>query len=404
MTVHKPALYDESDPDYAPGIDYRGGYPIWRATRKHVAAGYALKYVALRPGTKDDGHHRERAQKCRELTRDMLVWADGADTSRPASQTIKWLIGRYKTDEGSEYRGVKANTRRDYDLHLAYWEGYIGAAMVSDLTFEEIRGIEAAMKRKGRSADFIHRKFTMLRSIVKHGVLIRAEGARNVRETLSLIKFRMPPKRDTVATRMQVLRVVVKASQAGYHHFAVGKLLGCEMALRDVDVRGQWLPADGQGGIVHNGRRWQDGLTWEMFRADLSGFTKIISKTEGSLPEPILFPLDPLPRLKAMVAALAPAEKRVGPVILSSTGLPYDKRTWAALWRRFAREARVPDHVRSMDKRAGAISEADGKGASRETLSQAAQHTQIATTGRYVRNRSKAVAEIIDLRKRRNTV
>lgn len=38
-------------------------------------------------------------------------------------------------------------------------------------------GIEAAMKRKGRSADFIRRKFTMLRSIIKHGVLIRAHWA-----------------------------------------------------------------------------------------------------------------------------------------------------------------------------------------------------------------------------------
>lgn len=403
MTSFKPALHDESDPDYAPGIDYRGGYPLWRAPKRFVAAGYALKYVPLAPGGRDDGLHRERAAKCRELTREAVLWADGIQASRPSAQTIKWLIGRYMTDEGSEYHGVKANTRRDYAHQLAYWEDAIGAAKITDLTFEEIRGVEAAMKRKGRSLDFIHRKFTMLRAIIKHGVLIRADGARDVRETLSLITFKMPPKREVVATRTQVLRVVVKARQAGYLHFAAGQLLGCEMALRDVDVRGQWLPAEGQGGIVHNGRRWQDGLTWEMFEPDLSGFTKVISKTEDSQPEPIFFPLGNLPRLKALLAALTP-EKRAGPVILSSTGLPYDKRTWASLWRRFAREGRVPDHVRSMDKRAGAISEADGKGASREKLSQAAQHTQIATTGRYVRNRSQAVAEVIDIRKRRNAL
>ena len=106
---------------------------------------------------------------------------------------------------------------------------------------------------------------------------------------------------------------------------------------------------------------------------------------------------------RKMLDAIAP-NGRVGPVIVSSTGLPYDQKTWGKLWRRFARAGRVSDDVRCMDLRAGAISEADAKGATREKLSQAAQHTQIATTGRYVRNRSRAVAEVIDIRKRRNQV
>lgn len=397
MTTHE-------DPDYAPGIQYRGNWPIWRATKKYIQAGYAVKYVKLREGTRDDGFHRERAERCRELQHDMLMWADGIEANRPAAHTIKWLIGRYKTDEGSDYQRVKANTRRDYDSHLAYWENYIGTVKISSLTFEEIRQIEASMKKKGRSIDFIHRKFERLRAIIKHGALIRADGAKDVRETLSMMTFKMPPKRDVAPSRIQVLRVAVKALRAGYTSFAVGVLLQYEMALRAVDVRGQWLPADGEGGIVHGGRRWVDGLTWEMFSPDLSGFEKVISKTRDSLPEPIFFPLDTLPRLKALVASLAPPERRVGPVILSSTGLPYDKRTWASLWAKFRDEARVPSHIKAMDLRAGAISEADAKGASREALSQAAQHTQIETTGRYVRNRGKAVAQVIDIRKRRNAL
>ncbi|MCB2111816.1 MAG: recombinase, partial [Rhodobacteraceae bacterium] len=59
-----------------------------------------------------------------------------------------------------------------------------------------------------------------------------------------------------------------------------------------------------------------------------------------------------------------------------------------------------PDSVWMMDMRAGAISEADRMGASREQLSQAAQHADIATTGRYVRNRSDAAAKVIELRQR----
>jgi len=404
MTAFRPALWDESDPDYAPGIMYRpNGYPIWRAPRRYVEAGYTITHLPLDKGHREDGLHRQRAAKCRDLTREMVRWLDGANASRPAPHTIKWLIGRYKADEGSSYRSVKENTRADYNDHLAYWENAIGEMLIADLTFPAIMSIESAMKAKGRSLDFIHRKMERLRAIIKHGVLIRAEGARDVRETLSMVKFKMPPKREVAPSRMQVYRVVGQARMAGYLHFAAGVLLQYELALRAVDVRGQWLPAQGLGGIVHNGRRWQDGLTWETFDANLSGFEKVISKTVNSLPEPIRFDLTGLPRLRKMLEAIAP-NGRVGPVIVSSTGLPYDQKTWGKLWRRFARAGRVSDDVRCMDLRAGAISEADAKGARRETLSQAAQHTQIETTGRYVRNRSRAVAEVIDIRKRRNQV
>lgn len=385
----------------APYIMYRGNWPIWRAPKRYADMGFEPRYVKLKPGKRNDGFHQERAAKCRDLTLAMLRWADELEASRPAPETVRWLIGRYKTDEGSEYQGIKPNTRRDYDGQLAYWDETIGDTLVEDLTFEVIRAIEAGMKRKGRSADFIHRKFTMLRSIIKHGVLIRANGARDVREVLSLIKFKMAPKRDVSPSRTQVYRVAVRAKRAGYLSFAAGILMQYELALRAVDVRGQWLEGGGDGGIVNNGRRWSDGLTWEMFDQNLRGFTKVISKTRDSLPEPIRFDLTGIPRLTALLTAMTAPESRVGPVFLSSTGLPYDKRTWAALWRRFAREARVPDEIRCMDLRAGAITEANELGVSRERLSQAAQHTQIATTGRYVRNRSRAVAEVIDIRQRR---
>lgn len=387
------------------GIMYRkNGYPTWRAPKRYVDMGFEPKYVPLTKGFRDDGLHEERAAQCRDLTAAMLRWADAKEAAKPKPETVRWLIERYKTDEGSAYHSVKANTRRDYDSHLDYWAGAIGDTLIRSITFEFVTTLESAMKRKGRSLDFIHRKFERLRAIIKHGVLIRAAGARDVRETLSLMTFKMPAKRDVAPSRVQVYRVVVKARQAGYTPFATGILLQYELALRAVDVRGQWLPSDGEGGIVNNGRRWTDGLTWEMLDGDLSGLTKVISKTRDSLPEPIRFDLRSLPRIRALLGALTAPEGRVGPVILSSTGLPYDKRTWAALWRRFAREGRVPDHIRCMDLRAGAISEADSLGASREILSQAAQHSDLQTTGRYVRGRSKAVAQVIDIRQRRNAL
>lgn len=388
-------------------IQYRkNGYPIWRAPKRYIDMGFEPKYVPLTKGFRDDGLHEERAAQCRDLTAAMLRWADEKEAAKPKPETVRWLIERYKTDEGSAYHSVKANTRRDYDSHLDYWAGAIGDTLIRNITFEFVTALESGMKKRGRSLDFIHRKFERLRAIIKHGVLIRAAGARDVRETLSLMTFKMPAKRDVAPSREQIYAVAARAWRNGRRHFAVGILLQYELALRAVDVRGQWLDDDGQsGGIVRNGKRWQDGLTWDMFAPDLSSFSKVISKTESSLPDPISFSLEDLPKLRRRLASLAAPERRVGPVIVITechdAGMPYQARGWASAWRKYAREAGLPDHIRCMDLRAGAISEADGLGASREVLSQAAQHSQLETTGRYVRNRSKAVAEVIDIRQRR---
>ena len=60
----------------------------------------------------------------------------------------------------------------------------------------------------------------------------------------------------------------------------------------------------------------------------------------------------------------------------------------------------MPEDMRATGMRAGAISEADELGVSREMLSQAAQHKNPETTGRYVRNRSESVAKVTEIRAR----
>ena len=241
---------------------------------------------------------------------------------------------------------------------------------------------------------------------MKHGSLIRAAGAKEVKETLSEIKFKGPKKRTVVATRDQVYAIAAEAEKAGYHSFAVGILLQFEFALRAVDIRGQWLDAPNtDGGIRRNGKRWQDGLTWDMFDEDFTAFEKVISKTEKTLDEAYHFSLEFLPELRQKILALAPPEARVGPVILSSRrgkGLPYTRYGWSQAWARFRKAAGVPEDVQARDMRAGAISEADMLGVSREMLSQAAQHSNLDTTARYVRNRSKAVANVVELRQSKN--
>jgi hypothetical protein len=396
MTNYRPSLWDDSDPLYAPGLDCKSrGRIFWRAPKKYVEAGYKPAQIPLEPGERHDGHEVARAAKCRQYTREVLHWWEGETDSR---ETVGWVIRRYLCDVGSTYRRVKANTAASYRHDLNYWAEAIGDLMVADLDYTRLSEIERGMKGNGRSTAFIHRKFTLLRLVVRYGVLLEATGAERAQRMLSNMTFATPPRRSVAPSRNQVYAVAAQAWKAGHKGFALAACLQYEFALRLVDVAGQWLDTDGKsGGIVNNGQMWVDGLTWDMVEPGCVAFSKVISKTAKSLPETIRFPLDHLPKLRRRLLALSP---KVGPVILDPHGRPYVAGVLPHMWRKFARAAGVPDDVQMRDIRAGAITEANGMGAQREMLSQAAQHTQITTTARYVRDRDNSVAKVVALRQK----
>ena len=60
--------------------------------------------------------------------------------------------------------------------------------------------------------------------------------------------------------------------------------------------------------------------------------------------------------------------------------------------------AGVREEIKSMDFRAGGISEAKALGVDQYTLRDAAQHTQISTTDRYARGRSESANKVVQLR------
>lgn len=88
-----------------------------------------------------------------------------------------------------------------------------------------------------------------------------------------------------------------------------------------------------------------------------------------------------------------------GPMVVSeSTGLPWKAQSFRQRWRKLARLAGIPDDVRSMDARAGAITEATDAGASLEDVRHAATHSDISMTQRYSRGSAEKVANVMRLR------
>lgn len=387
----KSALSDGSDPLYSPCTSVTKGYVYWKAPKAARLQGYQPATVKLgRVGIDDPC---ALAFEARRLTLDMLAATKSEDH---AIGTWAWLIQRYQRDDISPYQDVKGNTQEDYRWTCEFWLEEIGRSRIASMTYERIREAEIAMRKAGRSAAFIQRKMSGLRRIAKYGSALGNKDAREVSAVLSEIRFASGSKRASTMTRDQVQAIIEEADARGLHGFALGVLLQWTYVLRAVDVRGQWLPAEGnESGIVKGGQRWQDGLTWDMISPDLKTFRKVISKTERSRPEAMEFEITE--EVRARLQRLGGG--RIGPVITQG-GLPYTRFAWAKTFSAIRKHLGMPETLWLMDARSGAITEAREMGADPFSIRDAAQHASITTTDRYVRSRSESAAKIVQLRAR----
>lgn len=393
---YRPALWDGSNPLYAPNTARTKDWLYWKPTKKFVDSGFPKAPRRL-PGRIGDGNDAVRAQLAREYTREMLRWFDDAE---PKIEPGSWkhLIASYLTDDFSPFQDLKQNTRAEYRRNITRWDEAIGTAMVRDGTLPEIKSWQRAMVGNGRSPAYQKRQFTALRILIGYGVSIQFEGAKAVEDVLRNIRIRGVRPRAVSPTEAQITAIIKAADDAKDTMFALGLSLQWWLTLRAVDVRGQWLAGEA-GGIRKNGNYWADGLTWDMIDRDLKTLRKTPSKTEEALPEELVYDLLLVPDLRKRLDAI-PNERRVGPVIVQGNGVPYSKRRWATLFARYRKAAMVPDHIWCMDTRAGAINHAKRSGASHIELQHQANHAQASTTDRYIRERSTSVNRVIQLRTR----
>ena len=201
-----------------------------------------------------------------------------------------------------------------------------------------------------------------VRRVISFGVTLGFDDCMRADNLLGKLRFESPPARDQKLTRDQMEAIRAKAHEMGLHSIALTTVLQFELALRQKDCVGEWAPgAVGDGGLVHNGRRWVNGLIWSDIDADMI-LRKVPTKTrkKGIRVE---HDLKLYPTVMAELARI-PRERRLGPVVISeTTSEPYKHRTFTVTWRRVADAAGLPPEVKNMDARAGAISEAYDRGA-----------------------------------------
>lgn len=384
----------------APGISWasptRG---FWKAAPRLRKAGYTVKTIRL-PGAKGDGQDALRARLCRQYQAEAERWYDALDLPKVPLGSWQHLIARFRADEFSPMQEIKANTRKGYLEGCAYWENVLGDEKVRNTTFEDLKRVQKAQAQNGKSADFTHRAFKHLRRIASYGKQIRFDGAGDIAEMLSEMRIPMPAPRSVAPTRAQIRAVIDRADAEGMFAYATGLLIQFELMLRGVDVFGQWLRDDGKsGGVIHDGKRWQDGLTWDMVEPGFTGFSKVISKTARSMPEPLRFGLEDLPEVRGRLRLLANGG-RVGPVIVTERfRRPYTLDSRSQAWGRLREKVGLPKNLWMMDTRGAAVTEAKNLGADTMALRDAAQHANVSTTSRYARDRDAGVAKVVKLRK-----
>jgi hypothetical protein len=392
------SLWDDSDPLYAPFLKRKKGrYAYWQPSKKYINHGWQLKSYRL-DGELNDGNDLDRARHCRKLTRELLTWWDGETSSGPQEGTWGWLIGRYFADDHSSINDASPATRDGYKKFIPKIADAIGEVLISDTDYAAMTSWRRMMEENGRSTHYIKKWFTHFGLVVSHGIKLEIPRCQTIKDIRREMRISAAPRRTTFANRSQIDAVVEKADASGKGYLALAILLRFEFALRGVDVYGQWSPTEGrEGGIQHNGRFWDGGLTWDMVSQDLTRFSKVISKTQKSQPEPYTFDLTATPHIQQRLANI-PADARFGPVIKLSDGMPPKQDVIPQAFRRIVRSLGMPE-LQIRDARSGAITEAKSL-VDPLTLRNAAQHTQMQTTDIYVRDRSESANRVVQLRQR----
>jgi hypothetical protein len=381
---------------HAPGrrrLKRRGRVDVyWVADKTAVRQGFLPKTVFLRDDPGDDQAPAEIAARCRFLWAQMREWMAGntASGARYAVGTVGWLADFYQSDKDSPYRSLRPSSRPGYDRALAIIGETVGERRIDAVTANDVRRwfrgwgravADGALENPRRAYGCVQ----LLRIIVRFGRGQRIAGCRDLSEILSETEFPAPRGRRVAMTAEQASAICAKAHELGERGIARAVAIQFGCALRQKDVIGEWIEG-----------RWTSGLLWgEHVQADWM-LVKPTSKT--NFRETAEFDLRFFPFVMAELSA-APLTSRIGPVVLDDrTGRPFRQREFARRFRTVARAAGVPDTVWNMDSRAGAVTDARSKGATREDAMKFATHNQASTNAHYDRDRASASSRVAVLR------
>jgi hypothetical protein len=389
------------DENHAPGrkrmVRANGRVNVyWVAAPAAVKAGYRPKTVPLNDDPGDVVATAEIAARCRALWAEMLEFMAGVEPGPSGASigTIAWIIDLYQVDRDSPYQGLRPSSRPGYDRALKNVRDTVGERRIDTVTANDVRRWFKGWGRVAEDGTLANPRraywcVQVLRIVIKYGKGLRNAACAELQGILTDTEFPSPKGRRQAMSADQAAAIVGKAHDLNLPNLARAVALQFGCALRQKDVIREWVTAPA-------GEQWTSGLLWgEHIKSDWQ-LKKPTSKSNFS--DVAEFDLRLVPMVMAELERV-PATSRIGPVVLDErTGKPYRQREFARRFRAVARAAGVPDDLWSMDARAGAVTDARTKGASRADAMELATHTQETTNRRYDRDRLSATSRVAVVR------
>lgn len=364
------------------------------------AKNYPLKTVPL-----SKTRPEEWADRCNKLYSELLIWLDGDQKKSLAFKgTVNSLIDHYEQHDLSPYHLVKYNTKATYDDGIKWIRKTVGTRTLSKISGIDFLTWHAnylkPLKKEGpRRVDSAHRNMSMIRRVLKWGVVLELPHAKRLSDIISVLEFEMPPVRNVYMTYEQAVAFIRKANELGRPSMALAQAIQFELGFRQKDVIGEWFPDMTGSGIRQTAvntvkpKRWDNGLTWSHIDADM-----ILRKDTAKTGQGAAFDLKLYPMLMAELSRV-PADERIGPIIVNpNTGLPFTGNTYRTEWRAIATLAGIPSDIQNRDSRSGSITEATDAGAGLEIVRHHSAHKNASMTARYSKNTLAKTSEVARLR------
>lgn len=383
----------------------------WQARTDLINKGFLPKSERIWIGEMPtDAERRQIADQCRRLQDEMLIYGRGglptASTAYTFDGSLKSLINLYQTDHDSRYHKKQYAVRKNHDTLYRRLMDDHGAEQLADIKARLIitwnkewtdGGVKLATGDAFRGR---------LRELFSFGATILEDPeCERLCGVMSKMRFENAKPRTAALRAEQAIAHRNTARQCGWFSMALADAMQFDLTLRQKDVIGELVPLDepGLSDVHFEGKKWVKGARWEevdehfVFRHVTSKRGKLI-ETDLHYAPMVMEELSiragvPIPELRR---DMFPAW---GPMIVSETkARPWKAQSFRQRWRKVADMAGIPKDVRSMDARAGAITEATDAGASLEDVRHAATHSDISMTQRYSRGSAEKVANVMKLR------
>lgn len=430
-TVRKPSMPPRGK---KPGFKIgRGRLPYWIASQvTRDPMGFPDTCIALPPDATED----ELASLCQEHTARLRqhiasekkkLESDEAQAQPVLSTrydgTMKAACLIYQEHPLSRFQTVKHNTRRGYLADMKVIMESVGARLIKNVTVLDVENWyrqwrkgavlvdEDGNKSVGpERVDRAHNAVAMVRTVLRFMAALRHPECKLLAEELAKVQFERGGARDQELTYQQVkdfIRSAFEMAEKGVIDreralfMSIGTASQFEMMLRQKDIIGDWAPrrsdARHPAGITilhHDGETWTGFYTWE----NVPGFKWRTKTSKSKYRAAAVFDLTAYDLLYPLLERV-PLAERHGAIVKGEHGLPIRYRTYAKTFRKIAEVAGIPFEVKSMDARAGGITEAEEAGAPLEHIQAGATHEDKKTTLRYIRRQSKKIAALAEVRK-----